>query len=277
MNSINLSAKSIYKLKIVTIFLLTISLSSCSLFENFLGPNLKYQHGELLNGKQVFRLSDKSGEFILSKQYGLKKKSNEYIVKKSISPSEKKNKIVEKSITISSAGYLKGKVSILRPKISQYSVWFENAKYFTEMKINTINKSLDITMRSPESQWNGSKQIPFPKGTGVYCFYNQLVECIRATGYFKMTNEAKTGEMSFHIIWDGYPYFQEQYISLPKEIFTKAIFSYDGKTDKKEDRFTLSFGDHVIFYLFNKKGDNSKIIWVAQGLTVIKNKQKESK
>ncbi|OFZ39135.1 MAG: hypothetical protein A2504_16250 [Bdellovibrionales bacterium RIFOXYD12_FULL_39_22] len=253
-------------------------LSACSLFNFNKKIETTFSVISDKKGSDTFSLSDRSGNFLVSREFAFKKSTNEFILKKSISldsnPEKKQNsaskKIVEKSITISTSGVLKKTIPALRPKISQYTVWFDGQKYFTEMKTNTKTKSLDITMRGPELQWNGKKSVPFPPGMGIYCFFNQLVECIQATSFFTKAAAADSGMMNLHIIWDGYPYLQEQYLEMPAEVFTAAELSFDGYTENDEIRFSLTFANQVIFYVFEHNGALAKMFWVSQGFSMIK-------
>ncbi len=223
------------------------------------------------NSKTHYILKDKSGTFNITREIGYRKKTNELILKRKLTSSEKGDKfILEKNIAISTPGILNKKTTILRPKISQYSVWFEKQKYFTEIKIDVLNKSLNVKMVSPEKQWSGEKLVKFPKGTGVYCFFSQLVECIQSTNFINLAIQRENGSMSLHIIWDGYPYFQEQYLNVPNELFTPAKFTYDGLNKSSEKRFSLNIGNQIIFYLFNNKREFVKMYWVAQEFSMEK-------
>jgi hypothetical protein len=179
--------------------------------------------------KTRYDLTDKAGQFVVYREYGHRKKENYLYTKNIVHPeNDSKDKILEKSIALSYPGTLKGKLKVLRPARSQYSVWFDGRKYFTEMKVDASSRLLEIKMKSPEKQWQGVKSVSFPKGTGVYCFFTQLVECIKFTGFIKQSSDKGGGVMNFHIIWDGYPYFQEQYLNVPNQVFSMAKFRFDG-------------------------------------------------
>jgi len=248
-------------MKINIIFILVV-LSGCAFFEY--GLNSKSSSRKVLT---TFKLKDQSGSFIVHRESGYKKNENLMIVKKRITMEEDLKKEFEKSITISELGTFK-KQAMLRPKISQFTVWFDGKKYFSEMKVNTKTKSLVVSMKSPEKKWEGEETFLFPKGTGVYCFFNQIVECIRSTNFFNLVTEKGGGKINFHIIFDGYPYFQEQYSDVPKTVFTKASLIYDGKIKTGERRFSLVFGEQTVFYFIDDRGSLSKVFWVSQGLSM---------
>lgn len=260
-----------------TFFYLTLILfitSSCAYFKKVRGP--KESNKLKTNYNDEFVLTDKSGKFSVLRESGFGNKGKEYIVKKRVFLyGGDRSKILEQSIVISSPGTLKGETTILRPKISQYTVWFENKKYFSELKLNLKEKTLDISLKSPEKQWNGNKKVPFPKGTGVFCFYSQIIECANISKFIKMSSEKETGKMNFHVIWDGYPYFQEQFDNLPSNVFSEAILEFDGRNKMGQRRFTLNVAGQSIFYFIDSKNRLIKQFWVAQGLSMEKDFEKQ--
>lgn len=180
------------------------------------------------------------------------------------------NKVLEQSVVLSRLGSLKGKVSILRPEKSQYTVWFDGKEYSTITQIDTKNKSLGLIFNSPEEQWRGQKTIPFPKKGMIYCYFSQLIECVMAAGFVHKAIDNGNGEMSLHIIWEGYPYIQQQYIGIPEEVFSMATFSYDGENERGLRRFSLNIknSNQIIFYQLNKEDELKGIFWPAQGLSI---------
>jgi len=253
----------IMKMEKIVILLALISFNGCAFFkavkggqESSAGPTTLYE------------LNDTSGRFILKRDSFVNKKDNTSIVKRKVYLPENSKKELEKSVAISDIGSLDKKVQILRPRRSQYIVWLEGKKYQTDMTLDQKSRSLIVKMLSPESKWNGTQKVPFPKGTGVYCFFSQLVECISRTGFFEMATNKNAGEINFHIIWDGYPYFQEQYSDIPNEVFTRAQAGFEGKTEGGERRITIMFEGQSIFLNINENEGFSKLFWVSQGLTI---------
>jgi len=242
-------------------------LSSCSGVQKEKKPS-----SSLYKTKKIrYDLTDKAGQFVIYREYGYRKKGNYLYTKNIVLPgSEEKNKILEKSISLSTPGVLGKKHKVLRPSRSQYTVWFDGQKYFSEMKVDLAARLLEVTMKSPEKQWQGVKTVSFPKGTGVYCFFTQLIECIKYTGFVDESVKKGGGEMNFHIIWDGYPYFQEQYLNIASNVFSPAKFKFDGLNRYGEKRFTLSFSGQSMFFFFNKSGELMKRFWVSQGLSQLK-------
>lgn len=219
--------------------------------------------------KDIFILSDKAGEFSVERESGRLGEGYKFAVRQKIQSFERDSEILEQLISISQTGKLK-KLFVLRPEKSQYTVWFEGQRYFSELSVNVDNKSLQIELESPEKRWQGRQEVPFPTGTGVYCFYSQVIECASFTGFISKAIKEKAGEMNFHLIWDGYPYIMEQYPGIPEQVFSPATLSYDGMTDSGEQRFLLRFYGETIFFMVNKDGKYDKKLWVSQGLTKIK-------
>lgn len=251
------------------IFVLLFQLSSCAYMSKVRENKSKAPKLENKGPKNSYLLNDKSGEFILERESGFNKADGTYVVKRLVyAKNDEDQKELEKSVAISKYGKLKDKVSVLRPEVSQFTVWFESQKYFTEMKLDEKEKAIKVKLVSPEPQWNKIMSVPLPAGTGVYCFFSQLLECVKATGFLQLAVEKNAGTMSFHVIWDGYPYFQEQYTDIPDEVISAAQLNYDGKNENSEKRFSLMFKDQVIFYLVDDRMDFYKMFWVSQGFSL---------
>lgn len=219
--------------------------------------------------KVKMNLEDKAGKFFLIREAGLAKDQKHVVSKYRVYATEAVGqKPLEQAIAFSTPGILNGKTRVLRPEKSQYKVWFDGKLYQTETSLDKKSKSLIVSMKSPEKQWNGTKKFIFPGGNGVFCYFSQLVECLQFTGFIKKASKVKRGKMNFHIIWDGFPYIQEQYLNLNSEPFAAAVVEYDGQTESKDYRFSVSVSGNVIIYLFNDSIDYAKIFWPAQGYSL---------
>ncbi len=250
-------------------------LSSCSLL-NRKTPAELVDNFYKKSTKARFDLVDKAGAFVVVRETGYREKDNRYLTKSSIYPeNDDRSNLLEESVSISNPGALGGKVKVLRPYASRYRVWFEGKEYKTEMFLREKEKGLQIKMTSPESQWSGEKLVTLPKGTGVFCFLNQLIECVRMTGFLNLATKNDTGVMNFHLIWDGYPYYSQQYAKLPNEPISEAKFTYDGTTASGESRFTLDVENQKIFYFVDKEYNFIKRFWVSQGLSQTRSVFKE--
>lgn len=248
-------------------------ISSCAYFKSIGVSDLFTFNSSSASGntnkvKKVFQLTDKSGKFLVEREKGFNRTKNQFIVKKSIKVSGE-TKELEKLIVISKLGSLKKSLTILRPEISEYSVWFEGKKYVSRMKVNEKSKTMEVRLTSPEKQWSGKRSFPFPKTMGIFCYFSQITECARATGFIDKAIKRDSGSMKVVVIWEGYPYFQEQYLNIPNSVFTEGSFEYDGKNSKGERRFTLKVGNQAIFYFLDENRELMKKFWVSQGLSMV--------
>lgn len=219
------------------------------------------------NRSVLFEYSDKAGRFYINRESGRMAKSPKYMVKEKMYVPSQPDETVEKLVSISTIGDVNA-LRLLRPERSQYTAWFGGEKYLTELKVDIEHKKMLVEMTSPESEWNGVEEFSFPKGTGVYCFFSQVIECASITGFINKAIKAQAGVMRFHIVWAGYPYIMEQYPGIQKNVFSKASLEYDGQTEQGEDRFMLRFAGETIFYMVNpENGQFKKKLWVSQGVT----------
>lgn len=208
-------------------------------------------------------------EYQLSRRTGVIK-TNRVVTKSKIYGGSKE---LEKTITISRLGKLKtpsGSVTILRPDESERTVWLDGQKFSSRMKLDLQRKAMIVDLNSPLKEWQGRREVRFPKGTGVYCFFSQIAECVKATGFLKMSKSKKSGELNFHVIWDGYPFFQQQYRNIQEAVFSPAKITYEGRNQKDETRYNLAVSGQNLFFHFGDKGDLRKVFWISQGVSMIK-------
>lgn len=232
---------------------------------------------ELIRGEERFTYTDKNGTFLVKLSSGFNKKENNLITKRSLEVTNRdSDNVLEQSVVLSEIGVLKKNKTILRPKISQYSVWFEGKKYFSELKLNPAKKAIDVKMVSPETQWSGVKQIKLPNTKALYCFFSQVVECAKTVGFISQAIAKETGSMNFYVIWEGYPYLNETFSDFPSELFSKAQFEYDGKTKEDERRFNLKVSGQSIFFVVDKNEQMKKMFWVSQGISMVSKSLKAS-
>ena len=217
---------------------------------------------------KTYELVDKAGRFSVHREVGKSKKDRDYVVKKRVYSQDEKRGVIERSIAIATPGRLKN-INILRPKIAQYVVFFNKEKYFSELKLDIKNKSMLLRVESPEEQWNGVQKIPFPRGTGVFCFFSMIVECAASTGFIEKAIQKGNGKMRFHIIWDGYPYMQEQYRYLPDKIFSPAELVFEGNSESGDKKFSLFTEGQTIFYVVQPEGILKKIFWISEGMSMV--------
>jgi hypothetical protein len=231
--------------------------------------NAKKPQDMLSKDSNIFLYSDKNGKFKSIISYGQSPKDKSFFVKKVLEiPNREKDNVLEQSIVFSEAGSVKG-ANILRPKMSQYNVWFDGKKYFSEIKINPKSKSVEVRMVSPENQWNGVKQIKFPSTKAISCFFSQLVECVKISGFLDKIKKNTKAKMSLYVIWEGYPYLNETYSDFPSELFSRATIESDGITKNNEKKFNLNVAGQSIFYSLDENNVFKKMFWVSQGISMV--------
>ena len=259
-------------MKLISLLSILLLLSSCAYFQKMSGSdNIFKGHSPGSNNKKVsktFLLTDKSGKFRVEREKGFNKSKNQFIVKKSVKGLDS-GKELEKLVVISKLGTIAGKLSVLKPSISEYSVWFEGKRYLSRMKVNSQQRSMEVTLKSPEKQWRGTRNFKFPSGQGVFCYFSQITECARATGFLDKAIKNEGGSMKVFVIWEGYPYFQEQYLNIPNSVFSSATFEYDGKNAKGQRRFTLKTSSQTVFYFVDEDSELEKKFWIAQGFSMV--------
>lgn len=250
--------------KAIILFGLCFFISSCA------GTKSTHLKKELIRGEERFSYTDKNGQFLVKLSSGFNKKENNFFTKRILElPNKTTDNILEQSVALSNIGTLKKKKNILRPMLSQYNVWFEGKKYFSELKMNPSKKAIDVKMVSPETQWNGTKQIKLPNTRALYCFFSQVIECAKTFGFISEAIKKESGTLSLFIIWEGYPYLSETYSDFPAELISKAQLEYDGKTKEDEKRFNLKIIGQSIFYVVDKNEQMKKMFWVSQGISMV--------
>lgn len=249
-------------MKVLVTILLFMAISGCASRR----PEEKGSNSGILlkRASYFFKMQENSGEYFLKKENGWSGK-NLFTTKRTLKNIDQ-TKTLEKSISFSKSGNLKNGIRIFRPDRSQYVVWFNKKKYSSITKINEKNKSIEVIVSSPEAKWNGKKEIAFPSSTMAYCYFYQIIECAANMGFIQKAPSLSTMLLDFYIVWEGYPFIQEQYSGLPSEVFTKASLSYDGKNDNGDMKFSLRFGDQMIAYVVDRKYRNYRMFWVSQGL-----------
>ena len=235
-----------------------ILLTSCSSF-----------NGKPREGKSSYSYADASGGYRLVRES--KQIEKKVITRNQLIDSKSgQAKVLEKSILVSQVGSIKsksGRLLTVRPLASEFVVWLEGKKYSSKMQLNPANKTMKVTLNSPESRWQGSKEIAFPKGK-YFCFFNQIPECLYHNYLLPLANKNGTQKFNFSIIWDSYPYLQDQYNYVGKNLFAAATVKYDGEF-KKQFRYIVEVEGQMILYTFTKSYDLARIAWIAQGITIV--------
>lgn len=235
--------------------------SSCSI------STLRPSNPQKTNFVNHYVFKDPSGEYILKREV-LKSKSNIKVRQTLYLPTDL-NTTLEKSVTIAEYGTIgksEKKELAIRPVASQFSIWFEKKKYFSQLKTNKAKKSIEVYLDSPEKNWQGTSSESFVKGT-KFCWFGQLPECLQ-----RIINNSKKSKFTsgFVIVWDGFPYYNEQYQNLSGKLFSPASIKFDGKYENLY-RFAIEVEGQILFYHYDSDMNFQKMIWVSQGITVERN------
>ncbi len=225
--------------------------------------------GSLPDGKTDYSYTDVSGTYRLTRE---KKMINKKIVTRTqvLVSTGGHAKVLEKSITLSQLGSIKSKdkrLLTVRPEASEFNVWLEGKNYSTKMSLDLKNKSLQITLKSPEQKWNGIKTVPFPKGK-YFCFYSQIPECLYHLQFLQKIYKNPKETLDFYVIWDSYPYVQEQLSGVGRNVFSAASIKFDGKL-KKLLKYEVELDGQTLLYHFSNSFELVKIAWISQGITVL--------
>lgn len=249
-------------------FIFALLISSCSLSKNSDSISSKKIFA---NEKSTFNLKDNAGNFIVKREKGLITNKNQFVVKQMVLDSSGNEKEpLEKNITISNLGRVKD-IYVLRPYKSQYTVWFGGKEYSNDIQLDLQKKKLVVELSSPEKEWSGTREFDLPNPKSVYCFYSQVMECAAVTGFVEKAKANGQGKMNFYVIWNGYPYFHDQYVNLSGNLISRAQLEFDPSKKDNEIKFSLNVDNQVIFYVLDKNFNFIKQFWVAQGLSMLKN------
>jgi hypothetical protein len=225
-------------------------------------------YGTPKEGKSEFSYLDESGTYKLQRESKLIKKK--IVTRNQIMDTKGSgSKVLEKTIMVSQLGSIKskkGRMITVRPVASEFVVWLEGKKYSSRMQINTSTKSMKLTLDSPESKWQGTSEIKFPRGK-YFCFFNQIPECLYRNHLLEMALESEQVEFNFYVVWDSYPYIQDQLSRVGQSLFAPATIKFDGAI-KGQFRYIVEIEGQMILYQFTKSFDLVKVAWIAQGITI---------
>jgi hypothetical protein len=217
-----------------------------------------------------FLFKDISGEYIVKRE--LIESKNQLINRQSLFTIENPQTPLEKTVTVMKFGTI-GKQNTKRlasrPTASQHSIWFEQKEFFSQMKLDIKKKNMEVYLKSPEEKWNGKKYENLPK-THRFCWFSQIPECVKKL--FKLQTFNKEPQ-SFIVVWDNFPYHNEQLQNMSGSLFSNANIAYDGDIDNTH-RFAVSFDGQVILYHYDKNFVFEKMFWIAQGIAMVKDLEK---
>lgn len=214
-----------------------------------------------------FSYTDISGNFVQQREQKLVK--NKLVTRNVLKASGTSQKTVEKSITVSQLGTIKtknGRSLTVRPLASEFVVWLEGKRYSSRMQLNPKNKSMLVQLTSPEKDWQGKREIPFPAGK-YFCFYSQIPDCLFHNQFLEKAKKSKT-RMAFYLVWDSWPYTKDLLTGINQQLFAPAFLRYEGE-EGQNLRYIVDVDGQIILYHFSKSFDLVKIAWIAQGITVV--------
>lgn len=223
--------------------------------------------GKPTEGKSGYNFTDVTGTYRLNREHKVINKK--LVTRTQLFSGAGSSKNLEKSINVAHLGSIKqgkNRLLVLRPEASDFTVWLDGKKYSSNMRINTKNKTLQIKLDSPESKWQGTREVPFPKAKN-FCFYSQIPDCLYHNMLLTRAMESKPQKMEFYVIWDNWPYMQEQLTNIGSEVFASASVSFEGPKQNTL-RFLVEVEDQMLLYHFSKSFDLVRMNWIAQGITV---------
>ncbi len=222
--------------------------------------------GEPKEGKRSFSYSDVSGKYVFTRESKLRK--NRLITRTQISTAS--GSLLEKSIVVSQLGTIRdqrGRTLSIRPYGSEFTVWLEGKRYESKMKIDPKTKSMLLELNSPEEKWKGRSATPFPKGK-QFCFYSQIPDCLYHNNLLFRAQQGKGEGLGFYVVWDSFPYVQEQLTNIGTRLFSPAVVKYEG-TAKNILRYQVEVDGQTMLYQFSKSYDLIRMFWVAQGISIM--------
>jgi hypothetical protein len=220
-------------------------------------------------GIQTYSYTDVSGRYLYSRE--LKKEKNKLITRTILGVDQAgQTKVLEKSITVSQLGTIKvgsKREIVSRPIASDFEVWLEGKKYFSKIRMLEKEKKLLVELDSPEAKWKGTSTYLFPKKK-YFCFFSQIPDCLNHSFLLKRALDKKDKGFSFVIVWDNYPYVQDQFTGVAQTPFSSAILKFEG-SEKKKLKYIVEVDGQTVLYHFSPSFDLMRILWIAQGLTVV--------
>ena len=87
------------------------------------------------------------------------------------------------------------------------------------------------------------------------------------SGFFKRARKTRSGSMNLKIIWDGHPFFNEQYLNNKKEIISSGKLSFMSKETSGLFKYALKVDDQIIHYFIYDDKYLAKMFWVSQGIS----------
>ncbi len=219
--------------------------------------------------KRQYSYMDGSGKFVLSREHKLLK--NRLVTRTQISSNQGSAlKALEKSVMVSQLGTINDgskRSLVMRPFASEFTVWLEGKRYDSKIRLDSAKKSMLVELNSPEEKWKGRSSVPVPSGK-QFCFFSQIPDCLYHNLLLTKALDRKGESLPFYVVWEGYPYIQDQLIGVGSKLFTPATVKFDGNL-KNISRFVVEVDGQTILYHFSKSFDLVRMFWIAQGISVV--------
>lgn len=233
-------------------FLLVYSLSGCS------SALMKSQY-KWDQKTRAYILKDKTGTYSLQRQ--VKLLPNKLALKHEVLEDKNQSEVLEKTITVSKLGKLKGRNAIL-PETSQHTVWLEGKRYFSQTRTKAESKMLEVITESPEEKQQNSKNYAYPK-SNVFCYFSQIPECVKLLGFLS----DKSRSFKLFVLWDTFPYHLEMYENVSPTPFSAGVWAFD-EENRSGYRYGLVVDEQLIIYEFDNDLNFKNMFWVAQGISI---------
>jgi hypothetical protein len=224
--------------------------------------------GGYRDAKVSFSYVDEAGTFILNRETKL---IDSKLVTRTQLLDEKGGggRLLEKSVMLSRIGSIRNgstRLLIVRPQASEYTVWIEGKKYVSRMQLVPGKRAMRVTLESPEAKWQGTSEVPVPKGKYL-CFFGQLPECLARSNLIENARVLEGRRFNFVIVWDSFPYIQDLLTKTGQKLFERASIKFDGEINGLF-RYIIEVDGQVISYQFTKTFELVKVAWVSQGITI---------
>ncbi len=218
---------------------------------------------------KTYSYIDVSGHYLLNRES--KSIKNKLVTRIKLTP-KNSHKSVEKSVTLSQVGSVRNKslrILTLRPFASEFEVWLEGKRYSTKMNIDVKSKSMKIETDGlpKEHKWYGNNFVKFPNSQ-FFCYFNQLPDCLYQLGFLQSSYKNSDNKIDLYVVWDSFPFIQDQLSGVGRNLFSKANLRFD-REEKNNLLYELEVDGQIILYYFSKSFDLVKIIWIAQGISVL--------
>lgn len=247
------------KFLLLTLFINT----SCAYFQ-IIGAEKK--EVKKLKGPLNYEFVDTSGTFLKKRHKGFDRNKN-LVVKSEISFKGKNSPPVERLISLSRTNNNVNGVELLMPTKSEVIYWFDGKKYLSSIYFDAEKNEVRAISKSEEKEWNKITKRKVHPSRKAYCFFSQVIECVRKSGFFKRARSSRSGSMNLEIVWDGYPFFNEQYLNNKEDLVVPAKFSFASKEAAGIYKYTLDVDGQVVHYLIYRDEHLAKMFWVAQGIS----------